>query len=249
MYIMTASSDPSAAPTLSIILPSYNENQSVRTVLKAVRMAVEDIAPDYEIIVINDGSTDTTAGVVEQVQMRNPRIRCITHSSRQGYGAAVRSGIAAARGEYIFLTDTDGQFDLTEFPTLYTQRDEFDLVIGYRTQRADPTLRMLYARGWRWLMSWLLGVDVRDPNCAFKLMRRDIVQRLDLRSTGALFSAELLALALRAGATLTEVPISHRPREHGTPTGGNPFVILRAFRELLRHRRRITHGDPYRTDD
>ena len=162
------------------------------------------------------------------------------HPRNRGYGAAIRSGFVTATLPWLFFTDADGQFGLRELPALLPYTARADIVAGYRLRRRDPWFRRLYAFLFgRVLVRAVLGVHVRDLNCAFKLIRRDLVAGLDLKSDGALINAELLGKAQRGGARIVEVGVHHLPRRVGTQTGGNPRVIARAFWELLALRAEI----------
>ena len=162
------------------------------------------------------------------------------HPRNRGYGAAIRSGFVTATLPWLFFTDADGQFGLRELPALLPYTARADIVAGYRLRRRDPWFRRLYAFLFgRVLVRAVLGVHVRDLNCAFKLIRRDLVAGLDLKSDGALINAELLGKAQRGGARIVEVGVHHLPRRGGTQTGGNPRVIERAFWELLALRAEI----------
>jgi glycosyltransferase involved in cell wall biosynthesis len=158
----------------------------------------------------------------------------VHHARNLGYGAALRTGFAAARRDWVFLMDADGQFDPGQLPAFVEASEHADFVLGYRPERADPGHRVLYAKIWAALMSGLLGVGVRDVDCAFKLMRRSYLEAMRLEAGGAFLSAEMLAKARRMHARLVELPVRHLPRIAGTSTGGSLRVLLRAFAELVR---------------
>jgi len=156
----------------------------------------------------------------------------VVHETNRGYGAALRSGIAAARMPWILLTDADLQFDLGQLVDITPLTTDYDLVIGRRTPRRDPFYRRVYGHSWNWLVRRMLELPVRDVDCAFKLARTDLLQSLPLRSTGAMISPELVARSLAQGARLVEADVAHRPRLAGEQSGANPRVILRALSEL-----------------
>jgi glycosyltransferase involved in cell wall biosynthesis len=199
------------------------------------------------VIVVDDGSRDATAAIVEGIAAGRPGVvRLVRHERNRGYGAAVRSGIDAARHPVVLLTDGDGQFDLRELPGFLRPLSEgrADAVIGWRRRRRDPPRRLLFAYGWGALVRTLFGVPSRDVDCAFKALPTALLRRLDLKSEGALISTEILAKLDRAGCRMVEAPVTHLPREHGAPTGANPRVILRAFQELIRFRRELAGFRP-----
>jgi glycosyltransferase involved in cell wall biosynthesis len=161
----------------------------------------------------------------------------VTHPANRGYGAALRSGFDAASYEWVFMMDADNQFDPDEIARLLAMSEEADVVAGYRRRRRDPLVRRLNALAFFSLVRLLFGRLVRDVNCAFKLIRRDLLCGLDLRSNGALINTELLVKARQRGARIVEVAVEHYPRESGKQTGANPRVVLRAFSELIAFRR------------
>jgi hypothetical protein len=222
------------AMKLSLCLPAYNEAANIEDTMDGACAMLPEFVRDFEIVVVDDGSRDATAEIVARYAEREPRVRLVSHGQNRGYGAAVSSGLRAASGDLIMFTDADGQFSLLDLPTLLAEIDDADLVIGYRYRRADPRYRLLNAWAWNRLIRLVLGVKVRDLDCAFKLFRRDVVEQLQLTSTGAGINAEILVQCVRGGLRMTEVPVAHYPRSQGTPTGAAFRVILRAFRELPR---------------
>jgi glycosyltransferase involved in cell wall biosynthesis len=240
-----------AAPTrrrlssLSIVLPCFNEAENVAAAVTEAHAAGDAYAVDHEVVVVDDGSTDGTGRLAEALAVADPRLTLVSHPENRGYGAAVRSGFAASRSDWVLLTDGDLQFDLCELQGFLTPALDHDLVAGYRIDRADPVARRAAAHAWNRLMRRTFGVALRDVDCAFKLMRGDALRELALHSDGAMVSTELLVRAGQAGWRITEVGVRHRPRRAGEATGGNLAVILRAFRErraLLRELHRGADG-------
>ena len=222
--------------SISVALPAYNEEANIEKMLRDVLEVLPKYFQDFEVIVVDDGSRDGTADVVAALAERHERLRLIRHPRNRGYGAAVWSGLTSAQKDLLFFTDSDRQFDLQEIRKLLEAADESDLVIGFRSPRRDPLMRKLNGWGWSLLVTVLFGYTARDIDCAFKLLRRSVIDRLRDRvhSRGATFSAELLVRAKNAGFRIREVALrGHRPRTAGSPTGARPAVILRAFRELI----------------
>ncbi|HET6507470.1 MAG TPA: glycosyltransferase family 2 protein [Baekduia sp.] len=229
-------------PSLSVVLPCYDEAPNVAAAVYDARIAAGASALRHEVIVVDDGSTDQTATIAAMLAATFPEVRLVRHDRNRGYGAAVRTGIDASTGDWVLLTDGDRQFDLNELPRLVAagaRAGGADLVVGYRIARADPAFRRLSAAAWNRLMRASFGVGVRDVDCAFKLVRGDAVRELPLESDGAMISTELLVRARLASWRLAEVGVTHRPRTAGSPTGGDPRVILRAFGERRALRRRL----------
>jgi glycosyltransferase involved in cell wall biosynthesis len=217
-------------------LPAYNEAANIEPQVAAVIQTLQPITPDFEVIVVNDGSRDQTGAQVRALMTRYPQVRLVEHPQNRGYGAAVYSGFTAATKEWVFLTDADRQFDLSEIHKFLPHLDRADLILGYRAPRRDPFHRRVYGRGWSLLVSILFGYTARDVDCAFKLFKREILDHITIQSRGATFSAEFLVRAKRAGYTSVEVPVSHLPRRAGSQTGARLDVVTRAFRELVQVR-------------
>jgi glycosyltransferase involved in cell wall biosynthesis len=227
--------------SISAVLPAYNEEALIADTASSVAEVLARIADDYEVIVVNDGSRDRTRAVVEALTARNDRIRCITHETNRGYGDALKTGFSAATKDFVFMTDGDRQFDVGELESFIPELPRADVVIGYRNPRRDSMIRLIYARGWNFIVTLLFGYVARDIDCAFKLFSRDVWRRIQVHSGGATFSAEFLAKARRCGYRFVELPVTHYPRTAGSPTGARPHVIARAFRDIVWLR---LHMDP-----
>ncbi len=235
--------------TISAVLPAYNEEKLIGDTAAAVAEVLARLVDDYEVIVVNDGSRDRTAEVVAGLATGNPRIRCVDHAVNRGYGEALRTGFSAATKDLIFLTDGDRQFDVRELERFLRELDRADLVIGYRSPRRDPLLRLIYAWGWRLVVTLLFGYLARDIDCAFKLFAAAVWRRVRVRSGGATFSAEFLAQARSCGYRVVELPVTHYPRIAGSPTGARPNVIARAFKDLIWLRLHFEACAERRTED
>jgi glycosyltransferase involved in cell wall biosynthesis len=219
---------------ISAVLPAYNEEGALATTVAELRAVLAGLGRPFEIVIVDDGSRDQTGAIADRLAAADPAVRPVHHAQNQGYGAALRTGFGAARGEWVFLMDADGQFDPAQLLAFVAATARADFIVGYRFPRADPGHRTLYAKAWAFMMSALLGVGVRDIDCAFKLMRRSYLAALDLEAGGAFVSAEMLGKARRAGARFEELPVRHLPRRTGTSTGGRLTVLLRAFYEMAR---------------
>jgi glycosyltransferase involved in cell wall biosynthesis len=224
------------AVEISAVMPAYNEEANLEQSVGRMATALQTFTRGFEIIVVDDGSQDGTAAVLERLKGVHPQLRVIRHAANRGYGAALRSGFDAARFGWIFLMDADNQFDPMEVELLLARAADADIVAGYRKHRRDPLLRRLNAWAFFTLVRLLFGKLVRDVNCAFRLTRRDLIERMALHSEGALINTEMLVLARQLQARVAEVPVHHYPRRAGKQTGANIRVVIRAFAELLAFR-------------
>ena len=221
---------------ISAVLPAFNEEANLERAVSRTAQALAAKTRTFEIIVVDDGSQDGSAALLDRLKTAYPSLRVIRHAHNRGYGAAVRSGFGAARLQWVFMMDADNQFDPADIESLICHAGEADIVTGYRKQRRDPLPRRLNAWAFFSLVRLLFGRQVRDVNCAFKLLRRDILTGMNLRSNGALINTEVFVLARSQRARIVEVPVNHYPRTSGKQTGADPRVVLRAFRELLAFR-------------
>jgi glycosyltransferase involved in cell wall biosynthesis len=220
--------------SISIVFPAYNEAENIEAAVAAAREAATKYAERHEIIIVNDGSADRTGEIIDAMARDKGDVVPVHHSKNRGYGAALCSGFNRASMDYVFFSDSDLQFDLNELGKLVEWSDQYDIVAGYRAQRADSFHRKLNAWAWNMLVRLLLGVKARDIDCAFKLFKRRIFETIKLDSAGAMVNTEILALARRHNFTMKELPVSHYPRIRGQQTGANLRVIIRAFRELFK---------------
>ena len=236
-------SNPRTAVSLTVFLPCYNEQDNIARTVSAALEVLENLKADFELIIVDDGSSDGTGPLADQIAAENPRIKVIHHKTNLGYGAALQSGFRAATKSLVFYTDGDGQFDFAEMPPLLPLIDGADIVSCYRLNRRDNLIRRI--NGWCWtkLVCVLFRIKLRDIDCAFKLYKTRIFDNIKMVSTGALIDAEILARAARRGYTITQVGVHHYPRTAGRQTGAGIRVILRAFRELFRLRRQIVNDN------
>ena len=216
----------------SLCLPAYNECTAIRETLDSACSILPEFVHRYEVIVVDDGSRDGTGDIVDEYAKHDSSVRLVRHEINRGYGGAVTSGLRAAAGDHIAFMDSDGQFSLLDLPQLLHRLTDFEVVIGYRYRRADPFQRRVNAWAWNRLIKTLLGVNVRDLDCAFKIFDRAVVERLNLTATGACINAEIMAQCVRSDLKISEIPVAHFPRCDGDATGANLKVILRAFQEL-----------------
>ncbi|MBI5003962.1 glycosyltransferase family 2 protein [Candidatus Kaiserbacteria bacterium] len=221
--------------SISIFFPTFNEERNIVSMVeRAIDVARQcPYVKAYEIVIIDDGSTDATPALADLLAQRHTEVRTVHHPTNQGYGAALKTGFQEARMQYVFFTDADMQFDLLELEHLVIHVPEYCVVTGYRAPRRDSFMRLVNAKGWNILNRIFFGLRIRDIDCAFKLFERSVIKQIRITSDGAMVNAELLVRLMRRGIPIKEVPVSHLPRIYGSPTGAKPSVIFRAIRELL----------------
>ncbi|MDD5434794.1 MAG: glycosyltransferase family 2 protein [Nitrospira sp.] len=220
-------------PSISLVFPAYNEEENIVQAVKQAQRVLSKIASPWEIIVVNDGSKDRTREIIEKLSRNDSHVRPIHHPTNFGYGAALKSGISAAKYDFVFFCDSDLQFDLKELPTFLRLIKGNDIVIGYRAKRQDPFHRKANAWGWKMLIRLVLGLKVRDIDCAFKLFSREVFETIKIDAVGAMVNTDILVQSQRYGFKIKQHPVTHYPRLNGTQTGANIKVILKAFRELF----------------
>ena len=224
---------------LSVFFPCYNEEKNIeKTVSKAIS-TLKKITPKWEVLLINDGSKDNTAKVLEQIKKQYPRqIKIINHQANRGYGAALKSGLYNAKYDWITFTDSDGQFNFSEITKFIKKQKstKADLVIGYYLSRKVPKSVIVTSKIWEFIVLILFGLRVRDIDCAFKLINKKVINTIPKLESerGAFISSEFLIKAKKAGFKIVEIGIHHYPRLEGQATGRNIKVVLKSFSDLFR---------------
>lgn len=219
---------------LSIILPCYNEAENIKRTVNDMLDFIGTLAITYEIIIVNDGSQDHTEKVLKRIN--NKHVIKLYHKTNRGYGAALTTGFTNAKHNWIFFTDSDGQFNIQNIVNFFPHTNSSDMIIGYRRRRQDTVIRIINARIFNIVVRILFNLSVRDIDCAFKLFKKDVILKNPLISKGALINTELLVKARKEGYKIHELPVDHYPRIKGNATGANIFVILRAAHELIKFR-------------
>ncbi|CAN5181589.1 N/A [soil metagenome] len=221
-------------PELSIFFPFWNEDANITSVVEKAIAVASKIADKFEILVIDDGSSDHTLDYAYTLEKKHKEVKVIAHKINRGYGAALRSGFENAKYNYIVFTDGDSQFDFSEIDKFIEKIDKADLVIGFRTKRRDQKLfkRLLLMK---MLKVWdyiLFGFSVKDIDCGFKMFKKEAVESISpFHSEGAMITTEILAKATKRKLKIVQVGVTHYPREFGEQTGANVFVIVRAILE------------------
>jgi glycosyltransferase involved in cell wall biosynthesis len=227
-----------ARPAISLVLPAYNEADNIERAVREAAAAGAR-AGSYEVVVVDDGSKDATHGRLAPVQAElGARLRVVRHERNRGYGAALRSGFAAAEGELVFYTDADNQFDLSELAGFLPLMREWDAVLGYRIARKDARLRRWTSWVFNRLSCTVFGLEVRDLNCSFKLFRRDVLGALPLASDDFFIDTEIVVRLHRGGFRYVERGVTHLPRTAGRSTV-RPSDVPRTLAAIARMRSRL----------
>jgi glycosyltransferase involved in cell wall biosynthesis len=232
--------DATPGRRLSYFFPAHDEAPNLEPLVEEALAALAQLAATFEIVIVDDGSRDETPALADRLAAAHPDVvRAVHHETNLGYGAALRSGLRAARYELVCFTDGDRQFRVADVGRLVDAlAPDVDVVAGYRITRADPPIRTIYARLYRLANRIFFGLRVRDVDCACKLFRRAALEGIRVESGGAFFSAELLIKLGAAGRRIAEIGVPHHPRTAGSATGARPSVVLRAVKDfwLLRLR-------------
>jgi glycosyltransferase involved in cell wall biosynthesis len=230
-------------PELSIFFPFWNEEKNIEKVVNKAIPVASKIADKWEIIMIDDGSSDKTVEIAQRLAAANSGLRIIAHKPNRGYGAALKEGLANAKYKLIVFTDGDSQFDFSEVVRFTEKIDKADMVIGYREKRRDQPFRhflMILLKIWDFV---LFGFYFKDIDCGFKMFKRESLKKiLPLKSEGAMITTEILARAKKANLKIEQVRVTHYPRLYGDQSGGNFRVILRAVKESLSLWKDLNYG-------
>jgi glycosyltransferase involved in cell wall biosynthesis len=220
--------------SISFVLPAYNEQDNIeKAVASIIEVAGRLSLEDYEVIVVNDGSRDKTAEIIDRLGQENSHVRPIHHPTNVGYAAALRTGFTSARCDLVFYTDSDLQFDVKEVKNLLPAIEDYDIVTGFRIYRYDPLSRLILAWGYNLVARTVFRLRVRDIDCAFKLFRREVFDVIEIRSKKFFVDTEILAKARYHGFRMTEIGVRHYPRAGGQSTV-RPSHVLSTLRELAK---------------
>jgi len=222
--------------SLCAFFPAYNDAPSLPELIGKTFEVLEAQVADYEVIVINDGSWDKTGEVLEELRLRHaPYMRVVTHEQNRGYGGALRSGFLAATKDWVFYTDGDGQYDPSDLPRLLDLvRSETGLVNGYKLERHDPAHRIWIGNVYNFCARLLFRIKIRDIDCDYRLIRRDLLERIQLTSTSGTICVELVRKLELTGCGVVETGVHHYPRLHGRSQFFRVKSLLKTLVELLR---------------
>jgi glycosyltransferase involved in cell wall biosynthesis len=220
---------------LSVFFPAYNEEENITaTVTQAIETLKALKISKFEVIVVNDASKDDTAKKVQELIKKYPQVRLVTHKENGGYGKALKTGFSESKYEWVAFADSDGQFDFAELSKFIEKTDKNDLILGYRLNRADPPIRSVLTFGWKTIALILLGLDVKDYSCGFKLIKKKVFEDVQpLEAEEKVTQIEFLVKAKKRGFKFAEVGVHHYPRKFGNPTGANFKVFLKSLLDLM----------------
>ena len=205
-----------AKPGLSIFFPAYNDSGTIASLVITALQTARGLTTDFEVIIVNDGSADATARIADELARTYPEVRVVHHARNRGYGGALQSGFKAATRELVFYTDGDAQYDPSEMTRLWHALDDtIDLVNGYKISRSDPVHRIVIGRIYHHTVRLLFGLQVRDVDCDFRLLRRSIFQQVLLEKNSGVICLEMMKKIQDAGFHIAEVPVHHYHRAYG----------------------------------
>lgn len=210
---------PGIGRRISVVLPAYNEAENIERQVRAVDEVLTALRfDDYEVLVVNDGSRDATAEIVGRLKLELPRVVLRNHEVNKGYAQALRTGFTSAAMPLVFYTDSDNQFDVKEIKNLLASIDDYDIVCGFRIYRFDPFSRLVLSWGYNLMVRILFRIRVRDVDCAFKLFRREVFERINIESKKFFVDTEILAKAAKLNMRINEIGVRHYPRTAGQST-------------------------------
>lgn len=220
---------------LSVFFPTYNEEGNITQVVQDAKKVLLKLASRWEIIIVNDGSSDATEKVARELVKSDKRIRLVNHKVNQGYGGALKTGLSEARYAWVAFTDSDGQFDFSEISKFIDKADSADVIVGHRLKRADGFSRVVFTFGWKTIARILLGLRVKDYSCGFKMMKKSVYESvLPLVGEEKVTQIELLVKADKKGYRFAEVGVNHYPRTSGKQTGANLKVVIKSIGDLFK---------------
>jgi len=219
--------------SISIFIPIYNEAGNIDNVVSEAIRVLELLSDDYEVLLINDGSTDNSAEKILAWIRKNDKIRVITHEANLGYGSALRCGFENAKNDLILYADADMHVDLNKLREILSLTEECDLLIGYRVSRKFTLRRFFYSKVYNLLLKTLLNIKVKDANCSFKCIKKEAIKKINLSSKSVFIDGELLAEAVRNNLTIKEIPFIYRPRMCGKSNFDSLDAAFVTLKEII----------------
>jgi glycosyltransferase involved in cell wall biosynthesis len=250
---MSAVSGPKT-PGLSVFFPAYNDGGTIASMVIRAIQAASRLTPDFEVIVVNDGSSDSTAEVADELARIYPQVKVVHHPANRGYGGALQTGFATSSKELIFYTDGDAQYDPGEMNILWARMTpDADMVNGYKISRSDPLHRIVIGRIYHHMVKTLFGLKVRDVDCDFRLVRHAVFDRVRLERTSGVICLEMMKKIQDAGFHIVEVPVHHYHRAYGRSQFFNVRRVVRTaidvmalwFALVVRQQHRVKDAAPH----
>lgn len=235
--------------SISVVVPVYNEEENAAKAVESLLAVFEDTFAEFEIIIIESGSTDNTAAIADELASAHDRVRVLHQTSREGLGSAIRLGFASASCDFVLYVDGDEPFDVAEIRRVIPYLDSHRAVVGYRIGRRESLKRRLYSCVYNLLIQCIFKLNVRDVNFSMKVVERGLLQSLDLRSNGCFYDAELLIELRRRGVEIVEVGFEFVPRGDGKSSLDRPRIILGMLGEMISHVARKGTGRRERSRD
>lgn len=224
--------------SLSVFFPTYNEEGNIKETVSKASKVLDKYFKRWEILIVNDGSSDGTKEIIEKLQKEDSRVRVLNHKQNMGYGASLQTGFYNSKYDWIAFTDSDGQFDFSEILNFTKKQEESgaDIVIGYYKKRRVSSLKIVTSKMWELAVMILFGLKVHDIDCGFKLVSKEVINKIPRLESerGAFISSEFLIKSKKKGFKIVEIPVSHYPRTQGKGTGRNIRVIIKSFVDLFR---------------
>ncbi|HWO02655.1 MAG TPA: glycosyltransferase family 2 protein [Blastocatellia bacterium] len=221
--------------SISVFFPAYNDAGTIASLVVLADATLRRLTNDYEVIVVNDGSTDHTAQVLSELESVYPKLRVVNHPGNRGYGCALTTGFASASKELVFYTDGDAQYDVRELEKLLPlMTDDVDVVNGFKITRSDPFHRILIGNIYCWIVKLAFGIRIKDVDCDFRLVRRASFNRIKLSSTSGTICVEMIKSLQDAGLRFAECPVHHYHRAYGKSQFFNFRRLFKTFTDLGR---------------
>ena len=221
--------------SISAFFPCYNDGGTIASMVALMDLSLRKLISDYEITVIDDGSTDHSRAVLKELQSKYPSLRIILHESNQGYGGALKTGFTSASKDWIFYTDGDFQYDVSEISKLIAAlADGIDVVNGFKITRSDPLHRKIIGRLYHTVMKSMFGFKIKDVDCDFRLIRKSLLEKIKLEYDSGVICVELVKKMQMAGATFAEVPVHHFYRPYGRSQFFNIKRLFRVSKDILK---------------
>jgi glycosyltransferase involved in cell wall biosynthesis len=219
---------------ISVFFPTFNEEGNIEKVVKKAKEVLDKVAGKWEIIIVDDGSSDATPRITNEIAKADKRISVVHHPQNKGYGGALKTGFEKAKYPWVAFTDSDGQFDFSEIESFIARKDDADLILGYRKKRADSFARKVFTFGWSTLARLLLGLKAKDYSCGFKMIKKSVYEDIQpLVGEEKVTQIEMLVKARKKGFKFVEIGVSHYPRLSGKQTGAKLSVVIKSVVDMF----------------